>query len=144
MENASKALIIAGGILLVMLILTIGVSLVGNIQEFADSYNTELSRKELIKYNSSYEVFIGRNDITAQEIVTLINLAQQKNEGTVITIEGEPNCMDENWDKNDFMEKNILTYNTDGTAQSLFSYESDSIQYNQEGKVTKISFKKNR
>jgi len=91
MENASKALIMAGGVLIAIMVLTIGVFLVGKLGSTADSYVTTLDATELHKYNSSFEVFIGREDITAQELVTLINLTQQSHQTTIVEIDGV-NC----------------------------------------------------
>jgi len=143
MENASKALIIAGAVLITIMILTIGVYLVGRFGSTADSYTITLDATELQKYNSNYEVFIGREDITAQELVTLVNLTQQSTQTTIVEIDGT-NCTND-WNekkKNEFLENNILTYKSDGSITGLYKYIDNSIQYDNYGKVKVIKFEK--
>lgn len=141
MENASKALIIAGAVLIAILILMIGVYSVAQFGKTADSYNSQLSITEIHKYNSNFEVFIERKDITAQEIMTVINIAQQKEQGTKVYADGvEATAWDEQ-KKNEFLNNNILIYEPDGKVKK--SYSCISIDYDSEGKVSKITFKKN-
>lgn len=150
MENATKALVMAGVVLVAIMVLTMGVNLVGKLGQTADSYNARLSASEIQKYNSSFEVFIGREDVTAQEIVTLINLTQQSHQGTAVIVDGV-NCTSD-WieqDKKDkFLENNILTYSIDDTGklktEGLYIYVDESIEYDNDGKVKTIKFKKNR
>ena len=75
MENATKALLIIGATMLAILTLTIGVYMMGKFGNASDTYVTKLDIIELQKYNSNFEVFIGRNDITAQEIVSVASIA---------------------------------------------------------------------
>ena len=144
MENASKALIMAGGILLAMLVLTIGVFLIGNIGKAAEGYVTKMNATELHKYNSNFEVFIDRTDITAQEIVSVIGIAKQKEQGTRVWV-GTTDVTDyTEADKNAFLAANILVYKPNGTnydVENTYSYVS--IVYDTEGKVIEVKFKKN-
>lgn len=146
MENASKALIIAGAVLIAIMILAIGIYLINTLKEASDSYVTRLDATELQKYNSSFEVFVGRTDVVAQEIITLINITQQKEKGTQIYLiakKKEENIT--NYDesqKNKFLEDHILTYNIDanGNEQEINSFEFISIEYDADGKVSEIKF----
>ncbi len=131
MENASKALLMAGGVLIAILVITMFVALKSSFDNTAQSYVDRLDAQELQKYNSNFEAYEGRNDITAQEIVTLINFAKQKEQGTIIWV-GTENITDKNID-----EQNTFLYDNLNTK---FSY--DSIEYN-EGKVTKVVFEEN-
>lgn len=87
MENASKALLIAGGILVAMLILSIGIYLFNNYRDVGITYEKTLSAAEIEKFNSNFTKFEGRNDITIQEIVSVVNFAKQYKEQTEIDIE---------------------------------------------------------
>ena len=143
MENASKALIMAGAVLVAIMVLTIGVFLIGKLGSTADGYITVLDATELHKYNSSFEVFTDREDITAQELITLISLTQQSDKTTIVEIDGE-NCT-RDWNeqkKNQFLENNILTHNSDGSTTGLFEYVPNSIQYDNNGRVSIIKFEK--
>lgn len=147
MENASKALLMAAGILIAMLVLSVGVILVGNFGKTADSYVTKLDTVELRKYNSNFDVYIGRKDVTAQEIVTLIGVVQETNQNTKIYIGNEEVSNYEEQQKNEFLSDNILKYTIDPStgkevASNLYKYVEDSIQYNEDGKIIEIKFAK--
>lgn len=79
MENASKALLIAGTVLLAIMILSVGIILYNKYSETSEQYEKRLSTVELNKYNSNFEVFRDKTDITAQDIVTLANFVNNNN-----------------------------------------------------------------
>ena len=87
MENASKALLIAGGILISMLVISIGVYLFANYRGLATSHEQTMQADEIREFNVNFEKFEGRTDITIQEIVTLANFAKQYEEQTGIHIQ---------------------------------------------------------
>lgn len=87
MENASKALLISAGVLFAIIILSIGVFLYREFADFSDEYVEVLDQTEIRKYNSNFEIYRGRVDITAQEIVTAVSIARQKGQGTKIKVE---------------------------------------------------------
>lgn len=149
MENASKALIMAGAVLIAIMVLTIGVYLVGELGKASDSYVQQLDTVQLQKYNSHFEVFIDRNDITAQEIVTVAGIAKQSEQGTKVYIEGTEvtNKTEEefkNW-QNEFLNNNILTQikDADGNEVTINSFSFLEIKYDATGKVIEIKFAKN-
>ena len=149
MENASKALIMAGAVLIAIMVLTIGVYLVGELGKSSDSYVQQLDTVQLQKYNSNFEVFIDRNDITAQEIVTVAGIAKQSEQGTKVYIEGTEvtNKTEEefkNW-QNDFLNNNILTQikDADGNEVTINSFSFLETKYDATGKVIEIKFAKN-
>lgn len=82
MENASKALIIAGGILISMLVISIGVYLFANYGNASLSYDKNMETIEIQKFNGNFTKFEGRNNITIHEIITLANFAKQYKEET--------------------------------------------------------------
>lgn len=153
MENATQALLIAGGVLLAIMILSIGVIIYISHNETAEAINNRWEIAELNKYNSTFELYIDRTDITAQELVTLANLSKQRNNEIAIyvktttgTIRGNNNIVA--WDKNklsDFLNDHILTTQKEPTGaetkQNLFSYKQNSIKYDDKtGKIIEISF----
>lgn len=77
MENASNALIIAGSILIAIIVLSMGVHIIITHSRVTDSYNQRQITTEVYKYNSYFTPFIGRTDITIQEIITLKNYTVQ-------------------------------------------------------------------
>ena len=87
MENASKALLIAGGVLIAIMILTIGVSLRNNLSKNAETYIENLDFQEIQKYNSNFTIYADSEKvITAQDIVTVIGVAKKAGWGTEVHV----------------------------------------------------------
>ena len=78
MENASKALIIAGAVLIGILIISMGVLLATTLQKTAKTQYTSMSTNEIQKFNSeitkNFIIENGETYITAQGIITLKNI----------------------------------------------------------------------
>ncbi len=133
MENASKALLIAGGVLLAMMVITIGVYLAGRLRNTSDTYVTTLDTTEIQKFNSKFIAYEGRTDITAQEIVTVISNVVEERLSIEITLENGivewESDLEQN--RNGFMIENI---------GSLF--QCTEIDYAENGMINKISFEK--
>ena len=68
MENASKALIIAGAILLAIIIISLGIMVVNNARNQVGSAN--LSKTEMEAFNAQWENYQGSNK-TASEVRSL-------------------------------------------------------------------------
>lgn len=84
MENASKALIIAGAILLSVLIISLGIMVFQNAKNTVGS--TNLSKQEIETFNSQWQAYEGTNK-TASEVRTMIqaviaNNASETTNGT--------------------------------------------------------------
>lgn len=84
MENASKALIIAGAILLSVLIISLGIMVFQNAKNTVGS--TNLSKQEIETFNSQWQAYEGTNK-TASEVRTMIqaviaNNAAEEKSGT--------------------------------------------------------------
>lgn len=150
MENATKALLIIGATMLAILTLTIAVYMMGKFGNVSDTYVTKLDIIELQKYNSNFEVFIGRNDITAQEIVSVASIARQKEFGTKVFVNQE-NITDKSDEEfriwtNKFLTDNILKYSKDDSGEqiveNMYSLVGSLIKKDSDGKISEIKFKK--
>lgn len=92
MENASKALIIAGAILLAILLITLGIFVFTQAQDTLGSIN--LSEQEVLAFNNKFLAYEG--DIRGSQVKQLINLVNSNNssrteEGStdrIITLQG--------------------------------------------------------
>lgn len=73
MENAAKALLMIAEILIGIIIISIGVYIFTTYRNVNKNYEYEMQISELNEYNKIFTIFEGRQDISAQEIVTLIN-----------------------------------------------------------------------
>ena len=84
MENASKALIIAGAVLIAIIIITFGIIVVNNARNQIGGAN--LSKEEITAFNSQWDNYCGGNK-SASEIRSLLSAiitsnAAEKNSGT--------------------------------------------------------------
>ena len=88
MENASKALIIAGAILLSILIISLGIMVYNNAQDSVG--NANLDQQEIAAFNAQFTPYQGTS-VSASQVNSLIqqvlaaNQAEQ-NKGTGITV----------------------------------------------------------
>lgn len=57
MENASQALLIAGGVLIAVLVLTLGIYIFSSTSKIGEDYEMSVSATELQKFNSKLEVY---------------------------------------------------------------------------------------
>ena len=85
MENASKALIIAGAILLSILIISLGIMVYNNAKNTVGSAN--LNKQEIQTFNSQWEAYVGTNK-TASEVRTMIQAVIASNAAETRTGEG--------------------------------------------------------
>lgn len=98
MENASKALLMAGGILLGILILSLMVTLFVGAGNLSKSYEEGKKADAIQKFNSNFTKYLGK-DITTHEAVTISNFAKIENnkikEVTVNNSKNETNIVDD-------------------------------------------------
>lgn len=142
MENATKALLIAGGVLITILILSIGVYLHSMFSNQSKEYTETISAIELEKFNSKFDVYVGRTDVTAQEVVSVVNLAREYDYQIQIYLglSLSPLEFDSTYTQEDFIkEKQDKTFScTLNTSDSNMNPEYDG-----NGKITKLRFKEN-
>lgn len=137
MENASKALLLAGGVLIAILILTLGITLYTQLSNQSREYNKTISEVELEKFNSNFDVYIGRKDIKAQEIVTVVNLAQEYGNQVQIYLRSSKMEFTASKTQEDFIKENQdklfkCTLNT--------SASNSNPTYDENGKIVKLTF----
>ena len=78
MENASKALIIVGGVLIGVMILSMFLYVFRAAAKTNQSYDEKQAQEQLETYNAKYEVY-NRNNNTIIDLLTVINLAYDNN-----------------------------------------------------------------
>ena len=141
MENASKALLIAGGVMIAILLLSIVMYLVVTYKEMGETYEDISLENEVKNFNSNFIKFIGRKDITAQEIVTTINYCQEYEEsyGTAPEI-NVVNASPYNISK---IKRDLIEFITISNNNNWkFSCNVGNVLYDDKGKVSKIIFTK--
>ena len=159
MENASKALIMAGGILIGILIISLAVYLFTDFGRTAADINDRNASQQLVDFNSKFTKYESYKDndgnwkTTVYDIVTLAGYAKENNE---YYKESTDEQISVNIVVKDALKniqridnyKYVLTingnttylYNDDGV--SLRRYKCNSISYNTRGKVKSINFEK--
>ncbi len=78
MENASKALLIAGGILLTMMVLALLVYVYTSANGFADSQDRKTLTKQIAEFNEGYEAY-NKQIMYGTDIITVVNKAIDHN-----------------------------------------------------------------
>lgn len=79
MENATKALIMAGTVLIAVLILALGVYLFRDYSEVARKNEERQSAQSLVQYNTKIEKYVDKT-LSIQDVLTIANLAKDYNE----------------------------------------------------------------
>ena len=139
MENATKALLMAGGVLIGVLLISIAVYLFRVTASFSNQYEKTEATKELAMYNNKFEKYEGRNDLTIHDIVSVNNLATEYktkyNKTITVVLDGVA------LDTTDINEL-IKADTEDLTTDERITYSCISITYSN-GNVNYIKFKKN-
>ena len=134
MENASKALIMAGGILLAILIISMIVLLSSSTKSFLKAQNDQKLAQEIENFNKGYLAY-NKTVMYGTDIITVVNKANEYNK----TI-----------DVNDIKNKVIIEiYNNEEQISISYNeefkisiFKCESIGYNNEtGKINKMIFK---
>ena len=132
MENASKALIIAGAVLIGILIISMGVLLATTLQKTAKTYYTSMNTNEIQKFNSeitkNFIIENGNTYITAQGIITLKNILNTETYEESNINNNISNIMSNNSDAE------FLT--TNGTENEKYEVK---IEYSDQGMINKIT-----
>ena len=87
MENATKALLIIGEILIGMIILSIMVILFSRMGEISQSLSSKAENREMVMFNTEYQKFeaqpgMDKEYLTPEEVITLINKVHSWNMST--------------------------------------------------------------
>ena len=79
MENATKALLMAAGVLIGIVILSLGVYLYGTIGNYVQMSQEEMNNQALIKFNTQFYNYtaIENQQYTFQDIITIANIAYE-------------------------------------------------------------------
>ena len=100
MENASKALLIAGGMLLIILVLTFAMFLFNRMANSASRQYEELNEHYIAEFNQKFFNYENKPEIDAHDVVSIINLAKDCNKSekypahVKVTFNGETNYQD--------------------------------------------------
>lgn len=93
MENATKALLIAAGVLIGVIILSLGVYLFSNLGSYVTNTQKQIEENALNKFNTQFLKYINTNDgqntqfeLTFQDVITAASLAYDNNQQYNLTL----------------------------------------------------------
>lgn len=79
MENATKAMLMAAGTLIGVMILSLGVALYSELQSYVESSQEIIEFNEQRAFNTQFTNYENRGNLTIQDIITAANLAYESN-----------------------------------------------------------------
>ena len=125
MENASKALLIAGGVLIAILIVSVLVVTLNIVNSNQRTREKALATEQLAEFNQKYEAY-NKKALRGTDIITLKNMAKSEENAVnliVTDIDGPTNIN--------------VDLNTNKTA----IFACTNVEYNN-GRITALSFQK--
>ncbi len=79
MENASKALLMAAGVLIGLLILSLTIYLFTSFASTSSEVHKENVEQQRDQFNSQFTSYVGKDDNTIYSVITVANLATETN-----------------------------------------------------------------
>lgn len=79
MENASKALLMAAGVLLGLMIISLAVLLFTNFGGTSSQIHDNIEQNQISQFNSQFTKYIGKNNVTIYDVISMANLATENN-----------------------------------------------------------------
>lgn len=151
MENASKALIMAGGVLIGILILSLAAYLFVDLGSTSTEINAKNAQKQITEFNSkftSYEGYYTVDEhgnkiwqITIYDIITLVGYAKENNKYYEEVNDEEIKVIIGNQDALNYSDTDLIkNYGYADDQGNLKKYKCSEIGYNSRGKVNFIKF----
>ena len=128
MENASKALIIAGAILLSILLISLGIMILNQAQDATK--NSGMSQAQVSTFNNKFSKYEGKK-IKGSEVRGLIQ--------EIIASNGDENNQNAKPARTISVAGAITDTNNTTKIKASKSYEISLTKYNKEGYVTEIT-----
>ena len=157
MENASKALIMAAGVLIGILVLSLAVFLFMDFGAKASEIYSQVEHNQLTQYNAQYTAYAEKTDINIYDIITLCNLAKQNNinyadytffeteyKVTIKLTGGSTNFSNNNAQDLEItkQEELINTYNqVNDNGEPKYKFKCTNISYHDSGRLSSITIK---
>ena len=149
MENASKALIMAAGVLLGIMVLSLASYLFITFSNESKNMEKELFQSEIAEFNNNFLKYNDQELITTQDLVTMINFARNQEYWVQIIVEGVNYVKDDprtdektpELDLKEFLKNYAYEENLEN--RSLIKWEIKEIDTDTNtGRINKIIIKK--
>ena len=149
MENATKALLIAGGVLIGIIIMSLAVSLFSNMSNVSRQYYSEQDRREIAMFNNRFEKYANKDQMfTLFDMKTIFNLVDECKEKYGIKVElkvKNGNISDSNIDneiETAISDSKVEANNNVTNSTRTYKYKFNSIEYDVNGYVKSLTFEK--
>lgn len=155
MENASNALMLAGGVLIAILLVGIIIVSFNGAADLAKTYDSKISSTSLQAFNNNFEKYLD-DEISMSDIITMTHFAKNYNiqneltedDSIYISIECDGKQLEKKSDMDliKYMQENTFVHDDSGNEnKELYqTYKCKSVEYNKNtGTITKITFDKN-
>lgn len=154
MENATKALFIAAGVLIGVMVLSLGVALFADLQNYVESSHEQIRFNDLSKFNTQFTKYINyiedekQFSLTIHDVVTAANTAYENNRSNNL----EPSEWDELPNSlyvSVYLNEMRIDQNIEETMTNLlrdnlkkeYKCEGKNVEYSSDtGRVYRISF----
>lgn len=110
MENASKALLIAGGMLLFILVASFATLLFRRMGSQTSEFYKDMSDTEIFEFNQQFFNY-ERSNLRIQDVVSVINLAKDANDREIVPVTLEVNYLGSSLDLKSVDTKKMLIDN---------------------------------
>lgn len=148
MENATKALIMAAGVLMGIVILSLAVYEFTSFGISSKEIHKANEETRLNEFNSQFTKYEGKDDVTIYDVITVANLAKENNS----YYEFSPRSLDQNTGKDLYISVILDNNSIENQDQSIYKLKIDS-EYNSKytciatisndtGRVYKVKFSK--
>jgi len=79
LENASKALLMAGGVLIGILVLSLGVILYATFRDSASFAEKRIEADRINQFNSQFSIYDGKEDLDIYDVIKIASTAKECN-----------------------------------------------------------------
>lgn len=149
MENASKALVMAAGVLIGVLIISLGVYLFVDFGSTSAEINAQNAEKQITQFNSKFTSYADK-ELTIYDVITVVNYAKENNEyyeGLAeyqITVKLANDILT---DRDEVYLNNLISTDKNSIVKGspnlpVYECKSGSIKYHQNGRVESLIFNK--
>lgn len=121
-QNASQSILMVGGMLLAISILSFFVYAIATFGGFANNMNSQIEGSEIQKYNQHFLKYEGRYNIAFQDVISTINFAKDWNDQNDYSFK---QVAGSNNEKGQFYT-NVFVTDGDGTTHQIFGNTGDS------------------
>jgi len=149
MENASKALLMAAGVLIGILLISLAVYLFADFGATSAKINAQNAQKQVSQFNSKFTSYEGKDGLTIYDVITVIGYAKENNDyydgvneyKISVNIDNSINVQD--WNEDRKIEKITEEQEQMMNGLELPIYECSIVEYHSEnGRVKTINFRK--